>query len=135
MKNIPSLDYADALRIALAAVEAATQIGIPVTTVVMDATGIESVRLRMDGGSIASQQIAGKKALAALTTRQPTDIWVEKAADNPASAYSASSFPAYCAIPGGFPISVDGQVVGAIGVSGGSYEQDVAIASEALKAI
>ena len=45
------------------------------------------------------------------------------------------SHPKATALPGGFPISIAGQTIGAIGVSGGSGEQDESIAQAGLKAL
>jgi uncharacterized protein GlcG (DUF336 family) len=132
MKQVPSLDYPDARRIADEAIRLAAELGVPLTAVVVDVAGVEQVRLRLDGGTIASSQLAGRKALSALTTRTPTAAWVGRVEQNPAPALSAREFPSFCAIPGGLPIEVDGQVVGAIGVSGGTFEQDSRIAAAAI---
>ncbi|MDR2564653.1 MAG: heme-binding protein [Bifidobacteriaceae bacterium] len=131
MTSIPSLDYRAARAAADHAAAAALDAGLGMTVVVVDAAGLERVRLRLDGGSIASATLAGQKAMTALTTRTATADWVRLLAERPAVGPSVGAFPAFCCIPGGVPINVEGQVIGAVGVSGGTFDQDQAIAEAA----
>ena len=85
----------------------------------------------MDGARPASIATAMTKAEAAATSRQPTgplggkdgepDVMLNVALQN-ASAGKMTS------LLGGVPIAVDGQVIGAVGVGGGTAEQDAAVA-------
>jgi uncharacterized protein GlcG (DUF336 family) len=134
MLSIPSLDLKDAQRLAKAAVAAAADAGVNATVVVLDAVGMERARLRMDGGSIASGFLAGKKAHTALSTRAPTSVWAERVKANEHLAVGLFSFPDLCPLPGGLPVLAGDAVVGAIGISGGTVDQDEEIARQALAA-
>jgi glc operon protein GlcG len=88
---------------------------------------------RMDGQVSNDNRTALLKAQTALKTRQPTSIYAAQVKNNPGGLPRTTVFFNYFASPGGIPIVVDGQMIGAIGVSGaGGDDEDCAI--EGLKA-
>lgn len=85
---------------------------------------------RMDGARPGNDQIAIAKATTSAMTCRPTLVW-EKWIDGPHKAYA--TFP-FIAAQGGLPIIIDGDLIGAIGVSGVKSVQDEQIAMAAVKA-
>jgi glc operon protein GlcG len=85
---------------------------------------------RMDNTQIASMDIAVGKAKAAATYRRPTRVFMDVINKAPATA----TLPGVFASPGGVPIMVDGKVVGAVGVSGVTGDQDEQCAKAGLGA-
>jgi len=88
---------------------------------------------RMDGQATISQRAALQKAQTALKMRQPTSIVGAQLKNNPAGlARFFVNFDLF-EVPGGIPIVVDGQMIGAVGV-GGYPTGNEACAIEGLKA-
>jgi glc operon protein GlcG len=90
---------------------------------------------RMDGQVAEDIRTALLKAQTALRRRQPTSIDAAQLANNPSGIPRSSVFWHYFAVPGGIPIVVDGQMIGAVGVTVGEDkggDEDCAI--EGLKA-
>ena len=86
---------------------------------------------RMDGARPGNDEIAIAKATTSAMTCRPTVVW-EKWIEGPHKAYA--TFP-FIAAQGGLPIIVDGDLIGAIGVSGVKSFQDEQIAMTAIKAV
>jgi uncharacterized protein GlcG (DUF336 family) len=107
---------ADARRVIAAAEKQAAALGQPMNIAVADAGGHLVAHVRMDNAWIGSIDIAQKKAFAS----RAFDI-----ATKDLAAHSQS---------GGIPLKKAGKVVGAIGVSGGSGEQDHAVAEAGANA-
>lgn len=119
----------DARRIIAAAEKKATEIGQPMNIAVADAGGNLVAHVRMDNAWIGSVDISIKKAW----TSRAFDITTKDLADNSQSGdqffgIHASNGGKVMIFAGGIPLKKDGKVVGAIGVSGGSGEQDHAVA-------
>lgn len=117
------LDAATARRIISAAVVEA-QKGPPASIFVVDNSGAMVAAERMDGAFPASAGIARGKAETAAAFWQSTGN-LEDAADGGRAALLSSG---YVVMQGGIPLKMDGKVVGAIGVSGGTKGQDEAVA-------
>lgn len=88
--------------------------------------------VRADGVQYGSIEVAQAKARAAARFRRATKVFADQVAGG---AVGALSLPGVIAIEGGVPIVVDGRMVGAIGVSGGSSVQDGEVAQAALAAV
>ena len=86
---------------------------------------------RMDGARPGNDDIAIAKATTSAMTCRPSVVW-EKWIEGPHKAYA--TFP-FIAAQGGLPIIVDGDLIGAIGVSGVKSFQDEQIALAAIKAV
>ena len=125
----------DARRIITAAETKAKEIGQPMNIAVADAGGNLVAHIRMDNAWIGSIDISIKKAW----TSRAFDIATKDLADNSQSGdqffgIHASNNGKVMIFAGGVPLKKDGKVVGAIGVSGGSGEQDHAVAEAGAKA-
>ena len=123
------ITLADARRIIAAAEKKAKKIGQPMNIAVADAGGNLVSHARMDGAWIGSIDISIKKAW----TSRAFDVATKDVAEHCQSGAQffgihASNDGRVMIFAGGIPLKKDGQVVGAIGVSGGSGEQDHAVA-------
>lgn len=119
----------DARRVIAAAEKKADEIGQPMNIAVADEGGNIVAHVRMDNAWIGSIDISMKKAY----TSRAFDITTKDLADNSQSGQQffgihASNDGKIMIFAGGIPLRQDGRVVGAIGVSGGSGEQDHAVA-------
>jgi glc operon protein GlcG len=136
VKTVPAIDYQDAKRIVDAIVEKALQLQKAAVIAVADAHGELIAFARMDGAPLASIRVAANKAYTAARERKPTkDIGdkirhPEKGFD--IAFYGDSRFVGW---GGGIPIRIHGEVVGAIGVSGLSSAEDIALANVGLELI
>jgi len=124
---------------ALAAVKAAVgkgaEIGCAVNAAVVDVGGNLVAFLRANGAFLHSIGIAQDKAYSAVSFGLPTATLYDLIKDNPALRDGIMQRDRFVAFAGGFPIVVDGKIVGAIGVSGASEDQDCACAQAGLAAI
>ena len=119
----------DARKIIAAAEGKAAEIGQPMNIAVADAGGNLIAHVRMDGAWLGSIDISIKKAY----TSRAFDISTKDLAEHSQSGgqffgIHASNDGRIMIFAGGIPLKRDGKVVGAIGVSGGSGEQDHAVA-------
>jgi uncharacterized protein GlcG (DUF336 family) len=122
---------------AIAAAEAkAAEIGTPMVIAVVDDGGVLKAFSRMDGAALLSAQVAQDKAYTAVGFSMPTHGWHDFIKDDPPLADGApTGIDRLVIFGGGYPIQVDGAVVGAIGVSGGHYSQDQDVAEAGLAAL
>ena len=117
-----------------AAMKRATQIRVPMVIAVVDESGILTAFSRMDGALLVSCDLAIKKARTAVSIRMSTDKVAELVQPGK-PLYGLQADSALCCFGGGFPIKKDGKVIGAIGVSGGSVEEDMDVAQYALSVV
>ncbi|MEH2425700.1 MAG: heme-binding protein [Nostoc sp.] len=132
-KHSVSLD--DARRILAAGEAKARAIGQPMNLAVVDAGGNLVAHIRMDGAWIGSIDISINKAF----TARAFDLSTKSLAENaqPGEQFygiHVSNGGRIMIFAGGIPLQRDEQIVGAIGVSGGSGEQDQAVAEAAVAA-
>ncbi|AER65952.1 ATP/cobalamin adenosyltransferase [Thermovirga lienii DSM 17291] len=120
-----------ALKFVDAATKRASEIGVPMVIAVVDESGVLTAYSRMDGALLVSCDLAIKKAKTAVSLRMPTDKVAELVQPGK-PLYGLQSDSNLCCFGGGFPIKKDGKVIGAIGVSGGSVEEDMDVAQYAL---
>ena len=125
----------DARRVIAAAEKKAAEIGQPMNIAVADEGGNLVAHVRMDNAWIGSIDISMKKAF----TARAFDISTKDLADNsqPGQQFygiHASNGGRIMIFAGGIPIKKGKKVVGSIGVSGGSGEQDQAVAEAGAKA-
>jgi uncharacterized protein GlcG (DUF336 family) len=122
---------------AIAAAEAkASEMGKPMVIAVVDDGGVLKAFSRMDGAALLSVQVAQDKAYTAVGFGMPTHGWHDFIKDDPPLADGATTgIDRLVIFGGGYPITVDGQVVGAIGVSGGHYSEDQEVAEAGLAAL
>ncbi|MHB1447383.1 MAG: GlcG/HbpS family heme-binding protein [Acidimicrobiales bacterium] len=125
-----------ARRMITAAEEKARELGVPMNIAVLDESGVLKAFSRMDGAALLSVQIAQDKAYTAAGFGMPTHGWFDFIKNDPPLAAGApSGIDRLVIFGGGYPITVDGAVVGAIGVSGGHYTQDQEVAEAGLAVI
>lgn len=91
-----------------------------VAVAVVDTHGMLIYFERMEDTQTASGKIAIMKAKAAATYRRPTRVFMEAINKGPATA----TLPGAIGSPGGVPIMVGGKVIGAVGASGVTGDQD-----------
>jgi uncharacterized protein GlcG (DUF336 family) len=110
--------------------------GVPMCIAVADPGGNLKAFSRMDGAALLSTQIAQDKAYTAVGFGMPTHGWHDFIKDDaPLAAGAPTGIDRLVIFGGGYPITVDGKVVGAIGVSGGHYTQDQQVAEAGLAAL
>ena len=119
----------NARSIIAAAEKKATEIGQPMNIAVADAGGNLVAHVRMDGAWIGSIDISIKKAFTARAFDIATkDLATQSQSGGQFFGIHASNDGRVMIFAGGVPLKRDGKIVGAVGVSGGSGEQDHAVA-------
>jgi uncharacterized protein GlcG (DUF336 family) len=115
-----------------AALAKARQLGVTENVAILDDGGNLKAFARMDGASVPTIEIAQRKAYTALFGVSTQDFFNFIQGD-PSLLAGIPTLPRVAAWGGGFPIQVDGDIVGAIGVSGApKVENDVDCAKAAL---
>jgi len=127
------------LSTAQAVVEAARakaeEIGVPMNIAVVDDGNNLTAFARMDGAWLGSIDIAQNKAYTARSFDMSTQELAPLAQPNqPLYGIEASNQGRLIVFAGGIPLEAGGQVVGAVGVSGGSVEQDHEVAEAGVAA-
>lgn len=125
MRTKFELTLAEAKRAAGAAEQEARRNGWAVVIAIVDDAGILLYLERMDGAQPASSEIAQHKARAAALFRRPTKALEETVAGG---RVALLKLPHLTPVEGGLPILHQGQVVGAIGVSGVQSFEDGLVA-------
>lgn len=128
-----TVSTAAAHRVIAAAEARATEIGVPMCIAVADTGGNLKAFSRMDGAPLLSTQVAQDKAYTAVGFGMPTHRWHDVIKDDaPLAAGATTGIARLVIFGGGYPLEVDGTVVGAVGVSGGHYAQDQEVAEAGL---
>ncbi|MBX6424441.1 MAG: heme-binding protein [Variibacter sp.] len=121
------------------AIETARELNIAVSVAITDAGGHLIAFERMDGGRFHSVYSSTTKAVCAASNKRPTSARGAQAQELDVAHAIGLALAAgperWTAMEGGFPIIVDGECIGGIGVSGGDWEQDQKIAQAAVAAI
>ncbi len=133
------LTNAGAKKMMAAAIAKAEEIGIPATVAIVDAGGHMLLLERMEGGRFHTVHSSTTKAVTSASNRRPTTTRGAQGQDLDtlhAIGLSLAAGPErWTAMEGGFPIFVDGECLGGIGVSGGDWQQDQDIAQAAVDAV
>jgi glc operon protein GlcG len=132
MKTKSTLELSDLKKIAAAAEAEALSHGWAVVIAIVDDGGHLLWLQRLDGAAPISAQIAPAKARTAATGRRESRIYEEMINGGRTSFLSA---PMEGLLEGGVPIVADGQVIGAVGVSGVKSAEDAQIARAGIAAI
>ena len=131
-----SLSVRAAQRVVDAAMHAAEGLGVAACIAVVDSSGSPIITVRMDGAPRLSAEIALNKAhTVAAFNGMPTHVWWPAIADDPALVHGITHTPRLVIFAGGVPVSIGGVLVGAVGVSGGSTDQDRSIAEAAAASV
>ncbi len=125
-----------ALGLLSAAREAATEAGVPMSFAAMDPGGHLLALARMDGAPWISAEVAQGKAWTSAAYGAPSSAQREKMAPMPnfAAALTAMTHGRYTPQTGGVPVYRDGMLLGALGASGGTGQQDEDVCSTAVTA-
>ena len=131
--SINRLSSSDAKHLIDGARNTANEIGVSMCIAIVDESGNLIAFDRMDGGKVTSITIAQDKAFTAAAARKATH------------EYNAACIPGnlvfgihtalggrLCVVGGGLPVSVDGDVVGGIGLSSGTPQQDMLCAQAGI---
>lgn len=133
MLTIKRLDIQDARVLIAGAREKSEEIGVPMCIAITDEGGNLIAFERMDGGKVTSSIIAIDKSFTASAAKKATHEY--GAASQPGSpAYGIGSAIGgrLMVVGGGLPVIVEGEVVGGIGVSSGTPDQDRAVAQAGI---
>lgn len=119
-----------------AAERKAAEMGHPFVIAVVDDSGVLKAFSRMDGAALLSVQIAQDKAYTAAGFGLATDAWHDFVKDDPPLAMGAApGIDRLVVFGGGYPVKAGDAMIGAIGVSGGHYSQDMEVAKAGLAAV
>ena len=132
MKSKAVLTLDDLKKIAAGAEAEANKNNWNVSIAICDDGGHLLFYQRLDGASPISSHIAPQKARTAAIGRRNTKIYEDMVNGG---RYSALSMPEATHLEGGVPIIVDGEVIGAVGVSGVKSSEDAQIAEAGIKSL
>ena len=131
MLTVNRLNQTEAKLIIDGAVIKAKEFGVPMCISVVDESGNLLAFERMDGGKIHSITLSQDKAFTAASARKGTHIFNQACIpghENNLFGIHTALGGRMCIVGGGLPITYQGEVVGGIGISSGSPEQDLGCA-------
>lgn len=129
-----SISYEAATGMVAAAIARAEALGCKQNVAVLDIGGRLVAFGRMDGAPILGIEGCQRKAYTALFGIG-TEAFYDAIKDDASLVHGLSHFTNATMVGGGLPIVVDGEVVGGIGVGGGTVEEDVACSQAGLDAL
>jgi glc operon protein GlcG len=134
--GVSTLTLTGAQRVLNASLAVAGELGVAVCVAVTDRSGQLLTFARMDGAALLSVAIAQDKAYTvAAFDGLATHDWFDLIKDEPALLHGIVKTERLIVFAGGVPVRSGGALVGAVGVSGGSAEQDRAIAEAGARAL
>ena len=114
----------------------AASLGIPYCVAVVDAGGHLLAFLRQDGALIGSVDLAIDKAVTArIFDKTTSDLAALAQSGKPLFGIHVSNAGKVVVFGGGVPVVLGGTIVGAVGASAGTVEQDIAVAEAAISAL
>ena len=129
----PSISADTARDLIHAAERKAREIKVPMVIAIVDESGVLKAFSRMDGAPLLCIDIALDKAYTAAAFGVPTSAWYDMIKDDPPLMHSMLKTPRVVVMGGGIPLDLGG-IAGAIGVSGGTYQQDTSVAEAGASA-
>lgn len=130
-----SIDGATALRMIEAAIAKSRELKRAMCIAVVNEAGQLKAFHAMDGAPHLSIQIAQDKAYTASSFGIPTHVWWDFIKGDPPLLHGIVHTPRLVIFGGGYPVMEEAQMIGAIGVSGGHYSDDMEVARAALEAV
>jgi uncharacterized protein GlcG (DUF336 family) len=130
-----NITYQAALAACQSAVEKAEVLKINICVSVCDSSGLELAFLRMNGSYIHSIDIAKNKAYTSASFKFPSGTWTDIFKEVPHLEQGFSNRDKLIPFGGGLPLTLNDEVIGAIGVSGGTEEEDIICAQAGIDAI
>ncbi|WP_315115063.1 heme-binding protein [Clostridium intestinale] len=112
----------------------AKEINVPVVIALVDDGGNLIAQHKMDDALLISVSLSLNKAYTSVATKMSTENLSELILPGK-PLYTLENIKNITAVGGGIPIIINGNIIGAIGVSGGSVEEDILIAKSALEKI
>ena len=135
-KSYETLTLDDAKCMLSAAEAEAASLGLPYNIAVVDAGGHLLAFVRQDGALIGSIDLAIDKAVTARIFDKSTAELAHLAGpDEPLFGIDQSNAGKVVIFGGGIPVTLNGSIVGAVGASAGTVEQDIAVAEAAIAAL
>jgi len=131
LSHKPTLNAALARSALDAALRAAHNSGLAMSIAIVDDGGYPLCLERMDGAGLLTAKVAGEKARTSALLRAPSRALADRVAADPALLRLTDYLP----MTGGLPIMAEGRCVGAIGVSGGTPEQDEQTGQAGIEAL
>ncbi|MDA9030744.1 heme-binding protein [Candidatus Pseudothioglobus singularis] len=136
MKQVLKLTLEDTRKMMDSAINKAIELGIDMDIAIVDDGGHLMLFTRMDNAKITSINVSIDKAFTAAAARKATlDYGKSVINHGPAFGIQTSHQGRFCVVGGGLPLFVDGQIVGGIGCSSGSSDQDIVVAQAGIDAI
>lgn len=153
VQTLHELSCDAALTMIQAAKQKAEQLGVAFCIAIVGPQGTPLASIRMNGAPLHSISLAEDKAYTAVSFKRPTDEWDARLASQPKVQQALAMRDRFTMLGGGFPIwlATDSELtpgsngtgsltdstvlVGAIGVSGGSVQQDIECAQAAIAAL
>jgi len=131
-----SISHEAALEMIKAAFAKAQELEISISVCIVDESGISKVFARMDMAPLISIDVARQKAITAVGWGIPTgQSWHNFIKDDPILFEGVKAIKDFTLLGGGLPIFSNSNLIGAIGVSGGHYAQDIECAEAALNSL
>jgi|SRR5690554_3458088 uncharacterized protein GlcG (DUF336 family) len=127
-----TLDYRAALKAVAAAAEQAETLGVKVSIAVVGRSGQPLAQLSLNEAPPQTSLLALRKARTSAGFKVPSSFFRDRNAEDIHLLAALDTHPDLLMLGGGLPISLAGECIGAIGVSGASQEQDIACAEAAL---
>jgi uncharacterized protein GlcG (DUF336 family) len=135
-RQVPSLTLSDARRIIAAGEQRAADLGIAYNIAVVDAGGNLIAHARMDGAWLGSIDIAIHKAWTARAFEMATEDLAKMAqSGKPLFGINSTNHERVVIFAGGMPVKVGDTVVGAVGASGGTVDQDQKVVEAAVSGL
>ena len=135
-REYPSLTLAEAKQMLAAAEAKAASLQIPYNIAVVDSGGHLLAFVRQDGALIGSIDLAINKAVTARVFDKSTAVLSALAQPGqPLFGIHQSNAGKVVIFGGGVPVVIDRIIVGAVGTSAGTVEQDIAVAEAAIAAL
>jgi uncharacterized protein GlcG (DUF336 family) len=132
-RQISSLTLADARNLIAAGEKKARELGVPYNLAVVDAGGALIAHVRMDGAWLGSVDISINKAWTARAFDMPTDKLGKMAqSGKPLFGIDSTNHEKVVIFGGGIPLKIGDTVVGGLGASGGTVDQDLEVAEAAV---
>lgn len=129
-----ALEFDKVQNVLLACIDKAKELAVPVTIAIVDAAGNKAAFYRMPDCLLISSNLACKKAYTAVAMKKPTDE-LQAATQPGAALYQLESIceGKIVTFGGGLPLYYNDRIVGGLGVSGGTVNEDILIAAAGKK--
>lgn len=130
-----SISLALANKVLEASIEKGKELGMPFSIAIVDKTGNLKAFAAMDGAPVLSLEIAQNKAFSAAAYNRATHEWYDRLKDDPPLLHGIVHTKRLVIFGGGYPIKLDGELIGGIGVSGGHYTHDMQVCEAGLEVL